>query len=211
MPTTSSAERAYVYTKDLIIRGRMKGGQLISEGQICGDLGVSRTPVHEAFLRLDAERLLELSSRKGAVVLPMAPHEARDVLEMREAIENTAARRVVADGGPSEAVCMRLRANLDLQERCAAAAELESFIEADEEFHSEVVAASGNAVAVHFLGYLRDRQQRLRYQLLSVRLELLSTGVLDDHRRLLARLEALDTDGYSAVLSAHIARHPGAL
>jgi DNA-binding GntR family transcriptional regulator len=205
-----AAERAYLYTKNLILRGELAGGQLISEGQICGELGVSRTPVHEAFLRLDTERLLTLSSRKGAVVLPLAPQEARDVLEMREAIESTAARRVMSDGGPAQEVLSRLRANLELQERYVEAADVEAFAEADEQFHSGVVAASGNPIAVHFFGLLRDRQQRLRHQLLGIRPGHLAV-VLDDHRHLVDRLEALDADGYAGVLSTHIARHRGAL
>jgi DNA-binding GntR family transcriptional regulator len=208
--TALAAERAYLYTKHLIIRGELSGGQLISEGQICGDLGVSRTPVHEAFLRLDTERLLALASRKGAVVLPIAPHEARDVVEMREAIERTAAQRVVVDGGPADAVMEQLRANLDLQQTYVQTADVESFIEADEDFHSTVVTASGNAMAAHFFGLLRDRQQRLRYQLLAVRPEHLP-AVLEEHRRLVRSLEALDADGYGAELSAHVARFQGAL
>ncbi len=49
-----AAERAYVHTKSAIITGRLAGGQLVSESAIGAELGVSRTPVHEAFLRLDA-------------------------------------------------------------------------------------------------------------------------------------------------------------
>jgi DNA-binding GntR family transcriptional regulator len=205
-----AAERAYLYTKDLIVRGVLSGGELISEGRICDELGVSRTPVHEAFLRLDSERLLALSSRKGAIVLPIARQEARDLLEMREAIESTAARRVVADGGPGETVRARLHANLDLQQAHVRTSDVQSFIEADEDFHSVVVTASGNALAVHFFSLLHDRQQRLRYQLLTIKPEQLS-AVLDDHRRLVQSLEASDADGYGATLSAHIARLEGAL
>ncbi|WP_212913969.1 GntR family transcriptional regulator [Streptomyces sp. TS71-3] len=205
-----AAERAYLYTKDLILRGELSGGQLISEGRICGELGLSRTPVHEAFLRLGTERLLALSSRKGAVVLPVAPQEARNVLEMREAIESTAARRLITDGGPAQEVLSRLRANLEQQEGYAGTADVEAFVEADEEFHSGVVAASGNPIAVHFFGLLRDRQQRLRHQLLGIRPGHLAV-VLDDHRHLVDRLEALDADGYAGMLATHVARHQGAL
>src|ERR1700758_5741009 len=94
----SAAERAYEHTKRAIIRGDLAAGTMTSELLICQQLGLSRTPVHEAFLRLAAEGLLSLESRKGAVVRPMSPSEARDVLEMREAVEAMAATRGVADG-----------------------------------------------------------------------------------------------------------------
>ncbi|MDI5963025.1 GntR family transcriptional regulator [Streptomyces sp. SL13] len=209
-PTTHAAERVYRYTKDLIIRGALPGGRLISEGSICDDLGVSRTPVHEAFLRLDTERLLALSSRKGAVVLPMAPQEARDVLEMREAIEGAAAQRVVDEERTAPATLDRLRSNLAVQAGHAAAGDLEAFVEADEEFHRTVVEASGNEIAGHFYALLRDRQQRLRHHLLAIRPDELPV-ILTDHRDLVGCLERRDADAYRDLLRAHVARNRGAL
>ncbi|WP_129842909.1 GntR family transcriptional regulator [Streptomyces sp. RFCAC02] len=209
-PPPPAADRAYTHTKDAIISGRLAGGQMISEGQICEALGISRTPVHEAFLRLSAERLLRLAPRRGAVVAPMAPQEARDVLEMREAIEGSAARRLIADGGPAPAVAAALAANLEQQEVHAAAGDTAAFVALDEEFHETVVTASGNITAGHLLALIRDRQQRLRHQLLGVRPAHLP-AVLDDHRRLVRRLTEGDADGYLAELSAHVARHRGAL
>lgn len=56
----SSSEHAYRVTKEQILTGQARGGQLLSEVETAARLGVSRTPVHEAFLRLAAEDLLEL-------------------------------------------------------------------------------------------------------------------------------------------------------
>mgnify|MGYP001027199435 FL=1 len=69
----SSGQRAYQTTKDQILSGVVRGGQLLSEVEVAASLGVSRTPVHEAFLRLAAEDLLELLPRRGAVVVPVPP------------------------------------------------------------------------------------------------------------------------------------------
>lgn len=209
-PSPPSSERAYAYTKDRIIRGELSGGQLVSEGLIGDALGISRTPVHEAFLRLDAEKLLALSSRKGAVVLPMAPQEARDVLEMREAIETSAARRLVESGPIDPGRLHELRQILDRQHLHVVERDIDAFIDTDEELHSTVVAASGNTLAVHFFAMLRDRQQRLRHQLLHVLPDHLVTA-LAHHRLLVDRLEASDADGYQHVLRTHLAMHQGAL
>jgi DNA-binding GntR family transcriptional regulator len=201
----SAAEHAYQATKGAIIRGDLAPGTMTSELLVCQQLGLSRTPVHEAFLRLAAEGLLSLESRKGAVVRPMSPSEARDVLEMREAIEAMAAARVIADGTPAE-LATTLDGLLAVQERAAASRDVEAFVEADDAFHAAIVAASGNTVAVHFTRFLRDRQQRLRHQLLRVRPEQLA-AVLEQHRRLAAALADGDADRYRGLLAGHVASH----
>jgi DNA-binding GntR family transcriptional regulator len=205
----SAAERAYEHTKRAIIRGDLAGGAAISEGVVCDELGISRTPVHEAFLRLAAEDLLTLESRKGAVVRPMSPSEAADVLEMREAIEGTAATRVVTDGRAAD-VTPSLQAVLAEQADAVAAGDVDRFVELDAEFHAAVIGASRNAIAVHFGRMLRDRQQRLRHQLMRVQPAQLAAS-LEQHRGLAAALADGDADRYVALLGEHVASHRGVL
>ncbi|MFZ6992959.1 GntR family transcriptional regulator [Curtobacterium sp. RRHDQ66] len=207
--TQAASERAYDHVKRAIIRGDLAGGTAISENAICQDLGVSRTPVHEAFLRLAAEELIALESRKGAVVRPMSPNEAADVLEMREAIESTAATRVVTDGRVAD-LAPSLQAMLAEQEAAVRDGDVDRFIEVDAEFHGAVIGASRNAIAVLFARTLRDRQQRLRHQLMRVQPSQLQAS-LDDHRALARALDDGDAARYAEVLSAHVASHRGAL
>ena len=208
-PVQAAADRAYDHVKRAIIRGDLAGGTAISENALCQEIGVSRTPVHEAFLRLAAEDLITLESRKGAVVRPMSPNEAADVLEMREAIESAAAARVVADGRVAD-VAPSLRAVLTEQEQAVAAGDVDRFVEVDAEFHGAVIGASRNAIAVMFARTLRDRQQRLRHQLMRLRPDQLQSS-LDDHRALADALDAGDAARYAEVLRAHVASHRGAL
>jgi DNA-binding GntR family transcriptional regulator len=95
VPEPPAADRAYALTKELVLTGELPGGHLFSEGEIAERLGVSRTPVREAFLRLQAEDLLTLIPKRGAVVVPVPPGEAEDVLDAREAIETAAVRRLL--------------------------------------------------------------------------------------------------------------------
>lgn len=205
----SSADRAYEHTKHQIIRGDLAGGTVLSEGTICQELGLSRTPVHEAFLRLAAEELLTLQSRKGAVVRAMSPNESADVLEMREAIEATAAARALRDGARPDLVPV-LTALVGEQERAIAAHDVDAFVEADEAFHAAVVRASGNPVALHFTRLLHDRQQRMRHQLVRVRPDHLHPA-LEQHRELARAVAEGDVDCYTAVLREHVAGLEGAL
>lgn len=234
---TSAATLAYQHTKDAIIRGDLPGGASISEVTVCKGLGLSRTPVHEAFLRLAAEDLLTLEPRKGAVVRPMPPNEAEDVLQMREAIEAASARRTIADGNAADAApaldeALRRQAEalgrpVDAPGNDTAASEpraddatpamggpgpeaIADFVAADDAFHTAVVSASRNPIAAHFTALLRDRQQRLRHQLMRVRPAQLAPA-LEQHRRLAEALSAEDPDGYATLLSEHVAMHRGIL
>jgi len=205
-----AADRAYQHTKQQILSGAYAGGQLLSEGVVAADLGISRTPVHEAFLRLDAEKLLVLSSRRGAAVVPMAPDEARDVLEMREALEASTARRALADGGPGVEVLKTLRDNLIRQRELVAAGDVDEFVTVDGQFHAVLVKASRNATALHFHDLLQDRQHRLRWQMLHVGPANVAAS-LADHELLFAAAQDADADEFCRVLAIHVRRHRGIL
>src|SRR5262245_33420675 len=115
----SSSERAYQATKHAILSGDMRGGQLLSEVEVAAGLGVSRTPVHEAFLRLAAEDLLEMLPRRGAVVVAVSAGDAVDILEMRLALETAAVRRLCRSPETIDALCAELAGILDEQRRYA--------------------------------------------------------------------------------------------
>jgi DNA-binding GntR family transcriptional regulator len=197
-----AAERAYLETKRRIVSGDLPGGSSLSETTVCAELGLSRTPVHEAFLRLAAEELLSLESRKGAVVRPMSPSEADDVVEMREAVEGASARRAIRISRTDDLVTL-LRALLERQESCIAEGDVDGFVEADDAFHTAVVEASKNPIAGHFSRILHDRAQRLRHHLMRIRPEHLHTS-LADHRELCDAVERGDADAYAATLARHV-------
>ena len=79
------------YVKTQVLTGAFPGGELISEGEVAAALGMSRTPVREAFLRLEAEGLLRLYPQRGALVVQVSSEEARAVIEARLVLEQFAA------------------------------------------------------------------------------------------------------------------------
>jgi DNA-binding GntR family transcriptional regulator len=205
----SAAEQAYQHTKDAIIRGELAAGTAISEGLVCERLGISRTPAHEAFLRLAAEGLLALASRKGAIVQPLSPSEAADVLEMREAIEGACAARVIGSGG-GPALVPALRELLDRQRAAVDSGDLDAFIEADDALHAAVIDAARNPVAQRFADLLSDRQNRLRNQLIRVSPDQMR-GSFAEHTALVDAIEAGDADAYRTTLGRHVDRNRGVL
>ncbi|WP_147943359.1 GntR family transcriptional regulator [Microbispora hainanensis] len=198
----SAAHTAYAVTKELILSGELPGGSLISEGEIAERVRVSRTPVREAFLRLESEELLALHPKRGAVVVPVPPGEAADVLELRLALERSAAERI-ARTGLRDDHHERMRDLLRQQRALAEAADVGRFAEADEAFHRCIVEASGNRLAGRFYATLGDRQRRMSITALRPRPERLSV-LAGEHEALLGHLLAGDSAAFASALLDHL-------
>src|SRR3954454_11525326 len=95
---STATSRAYDHLKQAILDRAYPGGALLSEGEGAAQVGVSRTPVREALLRLESEGLVRLYPKRGALVLPVSPQEISDVLETRELVEPSTSVR--ATSGP---------------------------------------------------------------------------------------------------------------
>ena len=83
-------DRVYVWLRDEIIRGSIEGGRFLDELWVSGTMGVSRTPVREAFHRLAAEKFITLLPRKGAQVRTVTARELEEVYQSRQLIEGHA-------------------------------------------------------------------------------------------------------------------------
>ncbi|MFE6758125.1 GntR family transcriptional regulator [Streptomyces sp. NPDC057684] len=210
-----TAERAYRYTKSRILDGSLAGGDLISEGLVSEELGISRTPVREAFLRLEGEGLLRLYPKRGAVVIPVSVKEVVAVLETRELIETFAAEKVAALGATALAELVRkLRDQLVEQAQLRAAGDGRGFVAADQAFHQLIVNAADNPFLLDLYAGLRDRQRRMGVSaLINDHDRLRATN--EEHIRLVELLEQGDAAGYRAALREHLSGtrtavlHPG--
>ena len=156
----SAAARVYAHVKERLLDGTFPGGSLLSENELSQQLGLSRTPVRQAFVQLEAEGLLELYPKRGALVVPVAASEIEDVFEARLLVEEHCARRAANAGA-------RLVADLEPliaeQEQAVAqgATGMAEFARADRHFHRAIVHAAGNAILTRLYDALRDRQQRI--------------------------------------------------
>jgi DNA-binding GntR family transcriptional regulator len=149
-----------VFVKDRLLDGRYASGTLLSENDLARQLGVSRTPVRQAFVQLEAEELVELYPRRGALVRSVSISESDDVLEARLLIETHCARRVAAVAAGAAALAVTLSDSIAEQERALLDGGA-GFIVADRDFHRKIVAANGNEILIRQYDALRDRQQRM--------------------------------------------------
>ncbi|MEV4561230.1 GntR family transcriptional regulator [Kitasatospora sp. NPDC049285] len=150
----TTADRAYDHVRTRLLDGSYPGGTLLSEGTVATELGLSRTPVREAFLRLQSEGFLRLYPKRGAQVVPISPGEARNVLDARLLFERSAIEAVAAQGPDAmRAAAAELRAACETPDRHP--------VEAGRRFHLTLLRAAGNPVLTSLYESLWDRQLRI--------------------------------------------------
>jgi DNA-binding GntR family transcriptional regulator len=200
----AAKDRALEYVKTQVLTGAYPGGELISEGEVATALGMSRTPVREAFLRLEAEGLLRLYPQRGALVVPVSSTEARAVIEARLVLEQFAAAKVLARGPVAcTAAFERLSAALQRQRDAAAASNWQAFVEADRAYHDVTLEESGNAILSDFYSSLRDRQMRMTGESLIQDRQRMAT-ILDEHRGIAEALRDGDLVRTLAAVQNHL-------
>jgi DNA-binding GntR family transcriptional regulator len=198
----TATTRAYAFTKDRVLDSTFAGGDFITEGEVAEALGMSRTPVREAFLRLESEGLLRLYPKRGALVVPVSVGEVEAVMETRMLVERYALDKVLASG-PAEMLARAMDETLVEQEARIAAGDADGFVACDREFHTRFVRAAGNPIVTGLYDSLRDRQQRMIITSLLVSAER-STSILVEHRALAEAIRAGDLERAQAVLAAHL-------
>jgi DNA-binding GntR family transcriptional regulator len=201
----TAKDRALEYVKAQVLTGQFPGGELISEGDVAAALGMSRTPVREAFLRLEAEGLLRLYPQRGALVVPVSPDEARDVIEARLILEKFATTKVVGRGPAAcAAVYERLSGELKRQRDAAAVNDWREFLDADRAFHTVTLEESGNAILSGFYSSLRDRQMRMIGES-ALRDPNRITTIMDEHRGIAEALRDGDLPQAVRAVQTHLA------
>lgn len=206
--TGSAADTAYLTVKELIISGELPGGELVSEGEIATRLDISRTPVREAFLRLQVEGWMRLYPKRGALVVPIAVGEAESVVNARRLVEAGSVRAFVGDAGARARVVEELRDNLRIQDKLAVDGTAAEFSAADADFHRTVVRAGNNPLLDAFYDGLRERQRRMTAASLTRDPGQISR-IVDDHRRLADLIEAGDADEFERAVEQHMLRVHG--
>jgi DNA-binding GntR family transcriptional regulator len=209
----SAADRVYRYAKAAILSRRLGAHDLLTEGALADAVGVSRTPVREALLRLQAEGLVRLLPKRGALILPVTLDEVDDVLETRRLVETFAVRKAITAPATSGLVDI-LDTHLTRMRAAMRARDARAYVEADRDFHEAVVAATGNEILTTLYRSLRDRQLRMGVvNLLEERTgELDASGVsrmranITDHEAILAGISARAIRAGEAAVTAHLDR-----
>ncbi|WP_329119900.1 GntR family transcriptional regulator [Streptomyces sp. NBC_01465] len=197
-----AADRVYAHIKQAVLDRRYEGGTLLTEGDLAEAVGVSRTPVREALLRLEVEGLIKLYPKKGALVLAVSAQEISDVVETRLLVEEFAVRKAVP---PSPALIARLEELLEQQKEQAAAGDLAEVSVTDRCFHAEIVRSAGNQILSRLYDQLRDRQLRMGVAIMHAHPDRVTKNVTE-HTEILDAMRAGDTEEAVAVVHRHVGR-----
>ncbi|WP_238175354.1 GntR family transcriptional regulator [Kribbella pratensis] len=196
-----AAERVYAYVKAAILDRVYPGGELVTEGELATAVGVSRTPVREALLRLEESGLVKLYPKRGALVLPVLPQEIDDVLEARELIETHAAAKVWPR---RKRLIETLTERVDEMRAHRKAGDAKSFLEADRAFHEAIVDAAGNQILAKLYNSLRDRQVRMGVPGIEVQPVRMDKSITA-HQEMIDALGANSVKRFRELVIAHIA------
>lgn len=154
-PPSRLQSRAYHELRRLIVKGEFPPGTFLSERQLAVQFGMSKTPIHVALERLEAEGFVTISAQQGIVVRGMSVEDILDHYELREAIESWVVRRVA--GRLSAADQTRLRENIAQQETALADGDLRTLMKLDEELHYLLCSFLNNREIMTTMERLRDK------------------------------------------------------
>ncbi|WP_079194457.1 GntR family transcriptional regulator [Streptomyces sp. CB02923] len=195
-----AAERVYAYVKQAVLERHYEGGMLLTEGELAEAVGVSRTPVREALLRLEVEGLLKLYPKKGAMVLPVSAQEIADVVETRLLVEEHAARKAVP---AAAALITELEEQLAKMEELAASGDLAAVSVADRCFHAAIVRSAGNQILDRLYEQLRDRQLRMGVAVMHANPDRIAKNIAE-HGEILQALRAGDAAAAVDAVHRHV-------
>lgn len=196
----SAARRVYVCLRGRIVDMSMLPGTRIVERDIAEEFGTSRTPVHEAVQRLADEGLVEVIPRSGTFVARIPLDALEEANLVRHALETAIIEKAAARVGPGDTAA--LRAILAAQDVAIAANDFRAFHRTDEQFHAALAALSGYPGVWPIIQQAKTQMDR--YRQLTLPLAGRMAGVLEEHRAVVAALEARDPVRAVAAMREHL-------
>ncbi|SMF53067.1 DNA-binding transcriptional regulator, GntR family [Alteromonadaceae bacterium Bs31] len=164
----SRVEQAYRQLKNNILNNEFPPGYQALEPEIAKNLGVSRTPVREALIRLEAEKLIELIPRRGMRVLPLV---AGDIIEINQVLTGLECMAVelLCKKKPSSDVLQPMEDSVEEMYSALDVDDIDSWAEAEEKFHRLLVSLAGNKRLAVQVDNVRAQAYRARKITLKLR------------------------------------------
>jgi len=190
-------ELAYEWLKNTIITLPRDEEMFLSEAQVAASSGISRTPVREALMRLEAEGFIRRVPHKGAYIPALSDSDVEAVMQARRVVEEWSVNEVAPAPG---LVPDRLRVLLKQQENDVDPVD---FITHDLEFHTTILRAAGNPLMNDFYSSLRDRQMRMGVRIVMSD-EARKKQVILEHRAIADAIAAGDAEAAVRAVREHL-------
>lgn len=183
------SEWAYSQIRERILENIYEPGYQALEQEIAEQLGVSRTPMREALIRLSQEGLVELIPRRGFRVVPVVASDMKEIYDVLTSLESMAAE-LLAQRGPSEEELAEMEQATNDMESALERDDLEAWAAADERYHKSLIELCGNQRLAALTNTVRDQGRRAR--MVTLRLRPKPTASTQEHREVLDAIRKRD-------------------
>lgn len=188
-------EVAKLRIREAIIDGEVKLGEQMSEAQLALRMGISKTPVREALLRLSGEGLVEIHPQRGSFVFRLTPLEVGQLCRYRAMVESQALRESM-EAQPRE-LLRELARRVAEMKKSEKARDLRALARIDMDFHWQFFAHCPNH-------YLVTGYEAVRWQLVALRHRSPIANAVSSHQVLLDAVEDGDADAACVLLHGHV-------
>jgi len=183
-----------------ILAERMRPGEKLTELSICGQFGVSRTPVREALKNLEAEGLVKMVPNRGAFVVGLTADDIRDLYTIRMQNEMQAVRWAIERRTKEEIEA--IEESLDFMRFYTERGDAQRMRSINAGFHKRIAAASHNRIIADSLARIQDYT---RYSLRVLPyLESDLAVILKEHKAIFAAFKASDPEAGALAMKKHI-------
>lgn len=199
----SAVGKAYSEIKKAIFTNEFAPGDRITEAMLTQRLGISRTPVREAFRRLGAEGWLELMPDQGVKVSEWTYDDIDEIFEIRAILEPYVARRAAALISASDIQLLRTYTEqMQAANQLPHADMIKQMTDANSAFHNLLIKAAGNSRLLRILSVMMEIQVAKRtFKSYSVAQ---SQRSIAHHYEIITALEARDGEWAAAAMRSHI-------
>lgn len=195
----SLVERAYEQIKQRILDNVYHPGFQALENEVAEELGVSRTPVREALIRLQHEGLVELIPRRGMRVVPIVASDMKEIYDVLTSLESMAAE-LLARRKPDDLELEPMIAATNDMAQALELGDLDAWAEADERYHRSLIDLCGNRRLANMANTVRDQGHRAR--MVTLRLRKKPVASIQEHQDV---LEAIRSGDWQAARDIHYA------
>jgi DNA-binding GntR family transcriptional regulator len=202
-PFPSVADTLYERLWRRIVNLEFAPGVRLAEETLARELGVSRTPVREALLRLGEVGLVRVNPRRGFSVPIVSPRDMIELYDLRAALETHAARRAAPLVSDAEIADQRARQEAAHASAVAASpAAAEEFFHADLALHELLHGYGGNRRSARLLADVMGQLSLPSFR--AARHPENRLAAIDEHNRILASLSERDADAAARAMADHI-------
>lgn len=192
--------RVFDEIRRAIVQLQLRPGNSLSEAEVARQLGVSRQPVREAFIKLAEIGLVEVRPQRGTFVVLISKREVQNARFIREAVEVAIARKAAVEA--SAAQIRGLRDLIAEQQRRAEADDHAGFLALDESFHEALAASADCGYAWRVLENLKAQMDRVRF--LSIADATPFETLIAQHTAIVDAIEHRSPEAAEAAVSAHL-------